>query len=135
MSCHELMRGVAKASPTSHPPAGVRVSTFTDAVLAAWVPTPRPFIAPMSAWVNGLLGSPADGFTGLILVAGSTGGAPIISGADDGQPVGTDSPPSRCDDASCALIVDPTPRIWPEMLASIAFILPSTSEETSASIA
>src|ERR1700751_1881513 len=37
-----LMRCAATASPTSHPPAGVRVSTLTGAVLAAWVPIPRP---------------------------------------------------------------------------------------------
>ena len=89
----------------------------------------------MSAWVNGLLGSPADAFAGLILVAGSTGAARVISGAACAQPFGIDSPPSLCADASCALIVDPNPRIWPEMLASIAFILASTKEETSASIA
>src|ERR1700684_1909161 len=74
-SCQVLMRGVAKASPTSHPPAGVRVSTFTDAVLAACVPLPRPLLAPMSAWVNGLLGVAADTFGAAVLLAGSIGAA------------------------------------------------------------
>src|ERR1700722_11461781 len=114
MSCHELMRGVAKASPTSHPPAGVRVSTFTDAVLAAWVTIPRPFKEPMSAWVNGLLGIAADTFGAAMLLAGSIGAARTISGAAWAQPFGTDSPPSRPADASCAEMVDPKPRIWPE---------------------
>src|SRR5271156_6476571 len=100
MSCHEPMRGVAKASPTSHPPAGVRVSTFTDAVFAACVPMPRPFMAPMSAWVYGLLGIDADTFGAAMLLAGSIGAARTISGAACAQPLGTDSPPNLPADAS-----------------------------------
>src|SRR5436305_3423200 len=94
LSCLGLMRPAAKASPTSHPPAGVRVSTFTDAVLAACVPMPRPLRAPMSAWVYGLVGIPADAVGGAMLLSGSTGAARTISGADWAQPFGTDNPPS-----------------------------------------
>src|SRR5947209_10376094 len=94
LSCLGLMRPAAKASPTSHPPAGVRVSTFTDAVLAACVPMPRPFIAPMRAWVYGLVGKFADVMGDAILLAGNIGAALTISGADCAQPFGTDMPPS-----------------------------------------
>src|ERR1700733_12716088 len=94
MSCQGLMRCVTKASPTSHPPAGVRVSTFTDAVLAACVPSPRPLREPMSAWVYGLLGIAADTFGAATLLAGSIGAARAISGAAWAQPFGTDSPPN-----------------------------------------
>src|SRR5271156_3830254 len=95
--CHFSVKALCgKASPTSQPPAGVRVSTLTGAVLAAWVPTPRPLSEPMSAWVNGLLGRPADGLTGLTLVWGNTGAArTAISGALFAQPFGIDSPPNR----------------------------------------
>src|ERR1700737_94871 len=120
-----LMRCAATASPASHPPAGVRVSTFTGAVLAAWVPTPRPLSEPMRAWVKGLLGRPADGFAGLTLVSGKTGAARAISGAPLAQLFGIDSPPNRLAEASWALIDDANPRISPEMPAIKAFILPS----------
>ena len=103
--------------------------------MAAWVPTPRPLSEPMSAWVNGLLGR-LDAVGGLTLVWGNTGAArDAISGAELAQPFGIDSPPSRCADASCALIADPNPRSWPDMPPITAFILASTSAETSVSIA
>src|ERR1700733_11456554 len=100
MSCQGLIRGAAKASPTSHPPAGVRVSTFTDCVLAACVAIPRPLREPMSAWVNGLLGVPADNSGAATLLVGSTGAARTISGAACAQLLGIDNPPSRPADAS-----------------------------------
>src|SRR5271163_1198253 len=89
--CHFSVKALCgKASPTSQPPAGVRVSTLTGAVLAAWVPTPRPLSEPMSAWVNGLLGR-LDAVGGLTLVWGNTGAArDAISGAELAQPFGID---------------------------------------------
>src|ERR1700730_9114599 len=100
MSCQGLMRCATKASPTSHPPAGVRVSTFTDAVLAACVPIPRPLRAPMSAWVYGLLGVASDTFGAATLLERSIGARRTIPGADWAQPFGTDSPPNLPADAS-----------------------------------
>src|ERR1700753_4323784 len=127
LTCLGLMRPAAKASPSSHPPAGVRVSTFTEAVLAACVPMPRPLRAPMRACVYGLLGMFAPGATicGATLFSGSTGAARTISGGDCAHPWGTERPPIFPAPASWAVICDPKPRICPEMLASRAFSLPS----------